>query len=156
MLKICRLDAELHLNEVELLERSTMPQPWSRKLLADELRSASGFHFGLWSEDRLVGQLFSQRVVDELSLLNISVSPDCRRRGFARTLLLEVLNQARDEGLCTVFLEVREGNQAARALYEKAGFQRTGQRSAYYSDNGENALLYSCRISEPDWLGKRP
>lgn len=40
------------------------------------------------------------------------------------------------------WLEVRESNQAARALYVKWGFQLSGQRSHYYSD-GSTALLMS-------------
>jgi len=40
-----------------------------------------------------------------------------------------------------VTLEVRESNQAARHLYGKYGLEVTGRRRAYYTDNGEDALI---------------
>jgi len=148
MIEIARLDESRDLADIEQLEQASMPQPWSRKLLQDELRSARAFNFGFWLDGRLVAQLFAQRVLTELSILNISVTPDNRRQGHARKLLSEVLRQAQDVGVEIVFLEVRESNRAAIALYEGAGFRQTGVRNGYYSDTGENALLFACRISE--------
>jgi [ribosomal protein S18]-alanine N-acetyltransferase len=44
-----------------------------------------------------------------------------------------------------IFLEVRESNQSARALYRKVGFKETGLRRSYYADPTEDAIL--CRLS---------
>ncbi len=38
-------------------------------------------------------------------------------------------------------LEVREGNRAARALYEEAGLKPVGLRRGYYSESGEHAVI---------------
>jgi ribosomal-protein-alanine N-acetyltransferase len=40
-----------------------------------------------------------------------------------------------------VFLEVRESNQSAQALYLSAGFRPVGQRTAYYRNPKEDALV---------------
>ena len=40
-----------------------------------------------------------------------------------------------------MFLEVREGNENARAFYERHGFNAYAKRDGYYSD-GETAILY--------------
>ena len=42
-------------------------------------------------------------------------------------------------------LEVRAGNDAAKALYRKFGFTEDGVRPNYYS-NGEDAILMSCTV----------
>ena len=47
-------------------------------------------------------------------------------------------------------LEVRTSNHAARNLYLKYGFKERGVRKAYYSDNGEDALIMTTgRIDLP-------
>ena len=40
-----------------------------------------------------------------------------------------------------IFLEVREGNTAARRLYEKLGFSEISRRKAYYSSPVEDAVI---------------
>ena len=49
---------------------------------------------------------------------------------------------ARARGAKAVFLEVRESNQAARALYEKWAFLESGRRRRYYQEPDEDAILY--------------
>ena len=38
-------------------------------------------------------------------------------------------------------LEVRESNEAARALYRRYGFYEVGRRKRYYADNHEDAII---------------
>ena len=83
------------------------------------------------------------RVVDrEWEIENIAVAGPARRRGLGTRLLGELLDQARGRGADAVFLEVRESNRAARALYEKWAFVESGRRPGYYKDPEEDALLY--------------
>mgnify|MGYP001609117430 CR=1 FL=1 len=55
----------------------------------------------------------------------ITVAPRARRQGLARTLMLQLLNEARRRGAEELFLEVRVDNPARR-LYHRLGFRRTG------------------------------
>jgi ribosomal-protein-alanine N-acetyltransferase len=57
-------------------------------------------------------------------------------------LLSELLDIARGGGAKAIFLEVRESNQAARALYEKWAFLESGRRRRYYQEPDEDAILY--------------
>ena len=77
---------------------------------------------------------------DEVHLLDLAVDPLDRRRGVARALVGRVLAYARENGARLVLLEVRQSNDAARALYRSAGFSENGVRRGYYSDNGEDAV----------------
>ncbi len=43
------------------------------------------------------------------------------------------------------FLEVRESNTAAQALYRKLGFVEIGRRSKYYDDPEETAIVMQLR-----------
>ena len=73
----------------------------------------------------------------EWELLNIAVLPAFRRRGVASELLMELLQLQAG----SVFLEVRESNQGARAFYALHGFHQVGLRRNYYSSPIENAIV---------------
>jgi ribosomal protein S18 acetylase RimI-like enzyme len=79
---------------------------------------------------------------------NIAVLAGCRRTGVA-SRLLQILSlwcrACAAKHPAEVWLEVRSGNAAALAFYQRVGFYVTGQRAAYYSD-GEDALLLSARL----------
>jgi ribosomal-protein-alanine N-acetyltransferase len=72
-----------------------------------------------------------------LSLL--AVAPRCRRQGVARRMLQWLFESARVAGIGGISLELRAGNQSARAFYRAMGFADAGQLAGYY-DNGEAAL----------------
>jgi ribosomal-protein-alanine N-acetyltransferase len=50
------------------------------------------------------------------------------------------------KGVRSVFLEVRKSNDAAIALYGKLGFKPVGKRSNYYSETGEDALVFMKKL----------
>ena len=70
-----------------------------------------------------------QTAVDEAEMLNLAVAPPHRGKGVGRALVRELRRVAAG----TIFLEVAEGNVAARALYEEAGWVEVARRKNYYS-----------------------
>src|SRR5206468_5375520 len=68
----------------------------------------------------------------EWELENILVADQAQRRGLGARLLGELVNLARSQGVESIFLEVRESNRAARALYLKCAFVENGHRKSYY------------------------
>ena len=58
-------------------------------------------------------------------LLDIFVSPEHRRKGYARKVLEEMLRKLSTDGIREVTLTVRGDNSKALALYESLGFVRT-------------------------------
>ena len=93
-------------------------------------------------ESGLRGFVIARVVHREWEIENIAVAGPARRRGLGTRLLGELLDQARGRGADAVFLEVRESNRAARALYEKWAFLESGRRPRYYKDPEEDAILY--------------
>ena len=86
--------------------------------------------------------LVARQIGPEWELENIAVSSAAGRRGQATRLIAELLERARAEHAEAIFLEVRESNQPARALYEKCGFKQVGLREGYYRSPEENAIAY--------------
>ncbi len=93
-------------------------------------------------ESRVQGFVIARVVGDEWEIENIAIAGPARRRGLGTRLLGELLDMARAQGAAAIFLEVRESNRAARALYEKWAFHESGRRPAYYQDPQEAAILY--------------
>jgi [ribosomal protein S18]-alanine N-acetyltransferase len=95
-------------------------------------------------ENSVAAFLVARRVApDEAELLNLVVAPDFRRKGYARVLLQDLLIGPPG----SLFLEVRESNQAARNLYKSMGFQEVNIRLKYYLLPPEAAIVmkfHSC------------
>jgi ribosomal-protein-alanine N-acetyltransferase len=98
---------------------------------------------------RLLGFLIASHVTAEWELENIVVAPASRRKGLATRLLTALLTRARETNSGSVFLEVRESNQAARALYIRLGFEESGRRKLYYANPQEDAVLYRLTLNPP-------
>jgi ribosomal-protein-alanine N-acetyltransferase len=86
--------------------------------------------------------------VDELHLLNLTVAPAWQGRGHGSQLLRIVQEHARARGLGSLWLEVRQSNHRAQALYRRQGFTEVGLRKAYYPAAGarEDAVVMSLSI----------
>jgi ribosomal-protein-alanine N-acetyltransferase len=93
-------------------------------------------------ESGLQGFVIARVLDDEWEIENIVIAGPARRRGLGTRLLGELLDLTRGQGAAAVFLEVRESNHAARALYEKWAFLESGHRRRYYRHPEEDAILY--------------
>ena len=91
--------------------------------------------------------LVAQRVDEEWELENIVVAKNSRRQGLGTRLLNELIDHVRVDRGRSIFLEVRDSNRAARSLYCKLGFVKTGTRKSYYSNPREDAILYQLSLS---------
>jgi ribosomal protein S18 acetylase RimI-like enzyme len=67
---------------------------------------------------------------DAATLVTIQVRPECRRRGYGRTLLGVFAEQGATAGYRLLHLGVHKDNPA-RALYEQAGYQPAGSDGDY-------------------------
>ena len=91
----------------------------------------------------IAGYIVSRETAGELHINNVAVRPEFRRRGIGAALLDSVIQEARRRKANTAFLEVRSGNYAAQALYQKCGFRAIAQRANYYSEPREDAVVMS-------------
>lgn len=80
-------------------------------------------------------------MVDEAHITTLAIRNAYRRRGIGERLLIQIIEMAAQFKANVVTLEARVSNKQAQALYEKYGFQKVGIRRAYYTDNGEDAVI---------------
>ncbi|NKE45587.1 GNAT family N-acetyltransferase [Roseomonas frigidaquae] len=87
------------------------------------------------------GFVLARVAADEAEILTLAVVPDARRAGHGSGLLAAAMAGARARGAATLFLEVSDRNQAARALYAAFGFTEVGRRRRYYPDGADALVL---------------
>ena len=87
--------------------------------------------------------LHAHYVVDQIEIIVLATHPSARRQGLASALLGRLIDSFRRSRFHGIYLEVRQSNVAAQELYSKFGFEVTGRRLRYYTDNDEDALLMS-------------
>lgn len=109
---------------------------WGADAIALQLEMPGSF--GLLHE---AGGLVICRVAaDEAELLTLAVNPAVRRQGVGIALLGGAMVRAGASGAARMFLDVSVTNEAAQALYTRAGFAAVGRRAKYYA-NGSDALV---------------
>ena len=97
---------------------------------------------------RIAGYIVARESAGELHINNVAVRDQYRRRGIGSALLGRIMETARRLMVKVAFLEVRSGNDAARALYERTGFRAIARRPNYYSDPREDAVVMSLALAE--------
>ena len=87
---------------------------------------------------------------DVADVMTIAVAPAHRGRGVGRVLLTELLRRAADRAADAVLLEVRADNDAARQLYDRAGFEVISVRRRYYQPGDVDALVMRLLVPKGD------
>lgn len=129
--RLCPMRAA-DLERVLAVEVRAYSIPWTRGNFIDSL--AAGYLAELLVDEQggLVGYFVAMAGVDELHLLNLTVTPDRQRQGHACRLLDALEQRCRAHACPTLWLEVRAGNARARHVYRRRGFQEVGLRRGYY------------------------
>jgi ribosomal-protein-alanine N-acetyltransferase len=136
------------LDAVVAVETRSYSHPWSRGNFTDSLAAGYLAEVLVDGTGELVGYLIAMTGVDELHLLNITVAPGWQGQGHGQALMAALQRHARHLGLATLWLEVRESNQRARALYRRLGFEEVGLRRGYYpaAVRREDAVVMSLAL----------
>ncbi len=127
---VLRLMGQADLDGVLAIEQDVQAHPWTRSHFESSLASSHQC-FLLEYEDSITAYAITSTAADEAELLNITVSKKWQRQGLA-TRLLSLICETFDQRIQTLFLEVRESNHPAIALYDALYFNQVGMRPNYY------------------------
>ena len=133
------------------LESALQPlMPWSKQQIQEALYLPGYICYIAEFNDELIGYMIASYGVDMTDLLLIGVSPQYQQKGIASGLLAKLKQLVLAQAINKIFLEVRESNHAAIALYRKLGFEQAGCRKNYYlTETGkEHAITMIADIGE--------
>ena len=133
--------------EVLAIEKASFTTPWSEILFMNEIFKPRSLPKAAMIEEKLVGYICANYLLDEGHILNVTVNPDFRKQGVASRLVQYMIDLLNKEGCLTIFLEVRISNEAALKMYEKAGFRIISARKAYYTLPIEDAVIMSLQLA---------
>jgi len=135
------------------LHAGAMPQAWDVAFFQQFLTEAGAIALIAEANGAATGFVLCRRAADEAEILAIGVLSAYRRNGLGGRLLREAAARAAQGGATRMFLEVAEGNPAARRLYEAQGFHVAGKRKNYYGRGGDAYLLHGPLPLEGPLLG---
>lgn len=108
------------------------PRGWNEEEVRELAGQRAGYAFVAEQDGQPAGYILLRELVDEAEIITLVVRETSKRQGMALALLNFSRATLSAKGIKTLFLEVADDNTAARALYEKSGFQLIGRRKGYY------------------------
>lgn len=134
--------------QIAAIETRAFADPWSTQGFASLVEAPEVYLVVSEVAGRVTGYVVARYVADEGEIANLAVAPEARGQGLGAALLDAALREARARGVVMVYLEVRQSNDVARALYASRGFREVGRRKGYYRHPVEDALVLRCTLPE--------
>lgn len=135
--------------EVAAIEAASFSQPWSEKGFFDALAMRDTLF--LVAEEQSAGEQFATKKLagyigmyvsfDEGEITNVAVREELRGGGIGKWLVMAMQECAKERGVTTILLEVRQSNAPAIGAYEACGFKKIGVRKGFYNFPKEDADL---------------
>lgn len=132
---------EQDLDEVMAIEKESFSLPWSRDSYMGELKNSFANYFVCDCAGDIAGYVGIWVVFEEAHITNVAVRNTYRAQGIGQVLMAEAEKTARAKKATRILLEVRPSNEVALHMYKNLGYIKTAIRPAYYSDNGEEAIV---------------
>lgn len=114
---------------IAALEMTVFSHPWNEEMVSSSIQGAYD-HVKILetSEGEIAGYIIYSAVCDSADLLRVAVDAGSRRRGIGCKLMEAMIDDCKDRNVQSIFLEVRESNAAAIAMYEQFGFIKISTR----------------------------
>lgn len=144
-----RLAKQEDFEQVLEIENECFKQPYTRKELEYEFNeNPVNKIIVAESAGKIIGFIDFLITFNSSTIMQVAVTNKFRGQGIATQLLSEMEHsfpKEIDDIVETITLEVRESNEAAKALYLKNGYELVVVKKNYYKD-GENALYMLKRL----------
>ena len=125
--------------QLEALCCTVLPgEPWHAAGLLESAAQETARVLFVRDGADVIGCLVGTCAAGTAEIVVVATAPSARRRGIATALLRAFWE---DVSPTETFLEVRESNDAAIALYRRFGFEPVGRRRRFYHDPAEDAVV---------------
>ncbi len=136
----------MHLNDCMYIDQKSLNGLWTKSQWERELAEPKRICLGIIELEtkKLLGICSAWLVLDELQITFVAVHPMHQRKGLGKFLLSDLIKRSKSLQTNHIHLEVKDSNDAAKALYKSMGFKTVGYRSNFYKD-GSAALILNKR-----------
>lgn len=129
------------LSQVCEIEKDNFSLPWSEKSFSESMERKDTVFLTAIVSGEVAGYIGCYCIAGTGEITNVAVKASFRRRGIGGMLLEKLYEEGAALETYEFFLEVRESNEAAIALYSRQGFVKTGIRKNFYEKPVENAVI---------------
>ena len=126
------------LPEIVSIEQRAFADPWCEEAFTGLMQDCN---WVLELDKKVIGYILYHTVLDEAIIINFAIDPTQRGNHYGDLLLKNSLQCFLDRGVTKFYLDVRQSNEIAIALYRKHGFVEMGIRPGYYHKPPENAIV---------------
>lgn len=145
---VLRAATDRDVDAVLAIEQSSFGDPWNRSAFLELLDDPRVAFLIADMAGVVRGYVVAWFVLDEGEIGNLAVAREVQRQGIGARLLDGAIAAVREAKVEALYLEVRETNGAARALYASRGFVEVGRRRGYYRKPREDALVLRLALAE--------
>ena len=140
--------SKMTLNDLKIIApilQSDFDNFWNENILKSELENNNSYYIVAKKNDSIVGFGGLWKSIDDIHITNIVTKKAYRNKGIGKSILNELMIQAKILGYNIITLEVNENNLPAISLYKKLGFKEVGIRKRYYN-NTDNAIIMNLNL----------
>ncbi len=124
------------------IEKKCFSTAWSEEAFTQEItHNDLANYFVAELDNEVVAYSGYWKILDEGHITVVSVNPDHRGMGFAKSLIEHMILDAKKQYINKMTLEVRKSNIAAINLYKNFDFYEVGIRPKYYIYDNEDAII---------------
>ena len=116
------------LDQVMEIEQKLFSPPWTKEGFFTYLTRKDAMFLVVEEKEQILAYCGLLMVLDEGDITNVAVRQDRQREGIGHFLMDSLIRLAEQQGITTIHLEVRVGNDTAIRLYERMGFTKDGIR----------------------------
>lgn len=120
--------------------------PWTANQFLEDISNERSNYLTRSENNQVTGFVSYRLLFDEIEIDNFAVSPESKGCGVAQSLIEELVENARENKVCTIFLEVRSMNEAALKFYQKNKFVKVGKRKGYYHGPDDDGVLMAKKV----------
>ncbi|HEY8794000.1 MAG TPA: ribosomal protein S18-alanine N-acetyltransferase [Gemmatimonadaceae bacterium] len=144
---VLRVAREADIDAVLAIEHASFGDPWNRSAFVELIDDPRVAFLIADAGGEVRGYIVAWFVLDEGEIGNLAVADVARRHGVGARLLDGAIAAVRAADVHSLYLEVRDSNAAARALYASRGFVEVGRRRDYYRRPKEDALVLRLELA---------
>ncbi|SDB36553.1 ribosomal protein S18-alanine N-acetyltransferase [Eubacterium oxidoreducens] len=134
------------LDQIVMLENAIFKDNWTKQSFQAAMDMEDTLFLVAAEGMTVVGYALLYAAADEADITKVAVAPMQRRKGYGANLVMQLVVQGKTRGVHHYYLEVRDSNEPARAMYKRIGFEEVGTRKNYYDEPKEDAVIMKFEV----------